>query len=763
MSSSVQNTGALDPTTTATASTQDSSWDPKTLSPIWADIEIAGLCVALLIECEILNQLSMFEKPPNMNDKYSVTITTNRLQRLINASNASPGFKTLAQQCISDIPTGGKGADDRPIKLRNDLTQGIQNLQVFSNLGMLMTYDKNALKLPNDDGTAMFCLTCLFAGDFLYQNPHLKQDRQEWSTKDYNGGAWVDFFTYETPNGTPAAYIYSLQAYYYLNDRATDKCSDRGTLILEWISQNGGPSIDPANVPSEEQTNADADATWNSYVEQYNNNTPKANPFGPDSWPPFNPSAPNSFLDPYNLGGSGNDVYSKTYLELEWMKDNPDNPNGAVMFTLYLSDLCANADSGAYNTDQFDQFANTLLSIQDKSGKTLVAECVDITMEEIVANGGSAVEAQLYIDELFPGEDPISNAARAEAAQEAGVLANSPPPTQEQINQQWYDYMTEPSTISSIDAAQSAILGDMLNGCGSNIYAALLVLLLLLSSSSIIDIDAEGNLSKKLTDETAQLNTLTTEWNNGATDGWDADSAEAWMDQLHELQDEMNQTPFDSDTMTTINTQFNSIYNCQAMGDNPPQATYPNNQAMYVDSNGEYVNAQGQKVDSNGNPILVNKQPVMGSGGVTPVYCSGDLYVDNSGNTYYKQTNGIYINTQTGADANLPPGSVQNYTIEDQYEAGDYNGLATSFNEFEPSDVNPNNPNQGGFTPQENKIVNSLGALSSPLTAQSSMVGAEMQQIAGYIKTYENAFTSMLTGDSGEIGFESAINNNMRA
>ncbi len=666
--------------------------------------------------------------------------------------------------------------------------------------------------------------------------------------------------------------------------------------------------------PSSSQIN-----NFNETHQQYfNTNQPIPSvPYFPTNGNPPEPV----WSNPYSLDPNSG-IYQQSYLFLEAMKMNPDNSNYAIVFLEACYELAA---IGAFGGPNGNAFSAGLLAITGPGGKSLVDECVDITMLQLCLNTGcSPDQAAAQINKAFGGfTDPVSEEICAEANSEATTLDGyensekyqnyenlSPDQQQAQgqnyIDQQWYNYMSDPTTVSSIDNAQSELMNASLDSCGDNIYAALLVLLLLLEASSVTDIDAEGNLSNQLSDETAQLNTLITEWNNGMTDGWTSQQAEQWMDQLQKLQFDMNQTPFDSATMTNINEQFNTIDTQQAMGYNshPPQETYPNGQPEYVDANGQPCNADGQLVDSNGDPLYIengkdtgynnvpctytgpvkgnnsgytrqpgygysgagstsdhftpdmgtgpvtpvydtsqpsenypvqanypngtpeftdangksvnssgqevdangnplyangtiyydstdgnyyyegsnppkqapagNYQPTMGTGPFTPVTAeNNDLYVDPAtGQTYYETSDGQYINADTGQIETLPEGdTVVPLTISDQaygnpneHYAEDPDGLADSFNAFDTEQpVNPDDPNAGGMPVQDSKIINALDALSSPITAQSSIVGSEMQQIAGYLKIYENTFESTLVGQSGEIGLESAINSGMRA
>ena len=598
--------------------------------------------------------------------------------------------------------------------------------------------------------------------------------------------------------------------------------------------------------------------------------------------PIYDPTVPTKMHDPYNIMGAGSDIVTKSYLWLEALKVNPSNSNNAEVFLLYTANLAA---GGWFGDEAGNDLSNGLLSIHnsDDPPKTLVAECVDIMMEQMVLTGGyTADTAYNEIYTLFPPSqnDPVSVAVRTEANKQHEIMNSADyknnPPTQYDIQDEWYTFMTDPTTLSTLNAAQSDLLQSSIEGTHGNIYAALLVLLLLLMAAGIADLDAQGNLSKQLSDETAQLNSLITRWDNGTAFDT-ADHAQEWMNDLQNLQNDMKETPFSDAMMTDINEQFNTIYN------EPAQGTTP---AGYHDSEGNPISLgpnPGQAVDANGYPIYEvenskndNGQmayqkdgkwyiegtdtPVNADKGTTyqPVYwtddpSAGNHLTDNSGSTighhqnpksvvpynnppdatetsvdYYASTtrtgsSNTYDTYMVSPDGKAPPGATvyttsstepntsfrnQQYyidnngnavfltppdntvkvTLSDQaFHGSDYryvtfsfynNGsnhtttgshygsdidLQTSMKDYQPTAVNPFNPSSGGFSAADNGIISALDALTKPVTAQSNMVGAEMQQIAGYIKIYENTFESALTGDSGEVGFEKAINANMRA
>src|SRR5690606_38145731 len=84
--------------------------------------------------------------------------------------------------------------------------------------------------------------------------------------------------------------------------------------------------------------------------------------------PQYDTDAPDTMLNTYTPY-SGNDVDTKTYLWLEWMKMNPENSNGAEYFLLYLSNVCAVANGKnspyPYDSKQFQDFSDAILSINN--------------------------------------------------------------------------------------------------------------------------------------------------------------------------------------------------------------------------------------------------------------------------------------------------------------------------------------------------------------------------------------------------------------
>ena len=504
------------------------------------------------------------------------------------------------------------------------------------------------------------------------------------------------------------------------------------------ITPNESIHLTAPTAACSETTETSSTTSTNSSIVEYNNNHQSY--FNTDLPIPSVPTFPSQgdppqpvWSNPYGKPNGG--IYEQSYLFLEAMKANPYNSNYAIIF---LECCCELAAIGAFGTtDDPTKFATELLDIQGPNGKSLVDECVDVAMAQMCITGGCTPnEAAVIIETMFPGDDPVSTAIRGEADwdaqrmndyEETDQYKNSTPEEQQQeLEEQWYSYMTDDATISSIDEKQAELMSASLNSCGENIYAALLILLLLLEAAAVTNIDGQANLSNQLTDETAQLNTLITEWNNGFDS---ADDAEQWMNDLQDLQNEMNETPFSDDMMESINTQFDTIYDQQAMLAWSDKA-YP----LYIDENGTVWADTGNGYDY--------------------VYYNSDGTYDlHSGKEPQGELTPLTIGDQAFG-----------YTAEDGTEyPPNEDALYVSFQEFQPQDVNPDDPSRGGFSQQDSDVDSSLDALTKPITSQSNMVGAEMQRIAGNIKIYENVFESTLVGDSGCVGFEAAINANTRA
>ncbi len=448
-----------------------------------------------------------------------------------------------------------------------------------------------------------------------------------------------------------------------------------------------------------------------------------------DTMPPYDPSAPGQMFEPGSTSGS--DVLSKSYLWLDWLEKNPSNTNGAEVFLLYTSNL---AEAGYFDGPD-NALAEGLLAIGNGS-KTLIAECVDITMEQMVVSGMTTQAAEDQIDALFPGDDEVSVAVRAEADSEQKELQadidSGNPPTQASIDAEWYGYMTDPATVSSIEVAKMDLRAEMLNKSDDNVYVALMVLLLLLDAAGMNSMDAYGTLSNELAKETDELNALITEWDDAMENGGfeTAEDAQQWMDDLASLKTQMDATPFDDKTHELIDTQFDSIYNQQAM----------------VLSNGEAY----------------------------------PLYKDDNGTVFMIADDGTYVEVDdiegsaTFHTGQEPEGTLVPLTIGDQaYGYTDANGnshdsnsigLNESFNAFQPQPVNPDNPNAGGFSTQGGEIDSDLNALTNPLSQQTAAVGTEMQQTSDWVELVDNTFTAtLLDTNTGYAGTMQTINNNLKA
>jgi len=564
------------------------------LSPIWADIEIVGLCLLLLVMEAALSMPTAYV----LNDDGLINWTCNRLNYLIEYSDAGDQFKELASESV-DIagevthstwngevyvtPNSAKEA-------RNDEFNALKDFFQSSNANYLDTLQERIcngeLLLPDDDGTALFCLilVCGAAAGVEYEKgtPGFGYEFFKYTDPDYkyNGvilgptycyyymcshfgqsdvNEWLKFYQFDETS--------TYHKNYYTMQWQAIKLWENNDGPIFWEKKNGHITYDVPSI-SNEQATENAETMYNTYeADQYVIQPDDF--FDPDQpMPPFDPSAPSSYVNPW--GGTGNDVYSKTCLMLEWMQvpANWYNINGPIVFLLYLSSL---ANAGVFTENP--ELADIILSIGNGT-TSLVDECVDITMMQLCLNGATPDAAEAEIDALFPGDDPVSIEVRNEAAREDtelnADLAEDPNYFNEMdesdLEDQWYAYISDPATEASMTEAESEIRVEMVES--TNLITAFIALILLIEQSLMYQLDGYTEMSDWLAEETNELNTLQSEF---TTPGYfdDQENIEEWIEQMQELQEELNDSPYlDQDTKDNLNTQFENMWNLPAMEEN---------------------------------------------------------------------------------------------------------------------------------------------------------------------------------------------------
>lgn len=319
-------------------------------------------------------------------------------------------------------------------------------------------------------------------------------------------------------------------------------------------------------------------------------------------------------------------VMNKTNLYLEWMQDHPGNTNGPEVFLLYLSNL---EQAGVFKTNP--ELETSILSIHNGATppKTLVQECVDITMMQMCMNGSTPAEAQATIDALFPlptdgsKADGLTLQVRAEASAECAALSvkGAIPSSEMDLAFQWSNFILDPTTQSTLAEAQKSIrmdTYDMIVEGSPGLFSAyinlIMWLMLLLSAQSTIKVNGYGDTLDWLNKESAELTAITNQWSEGFGDPGD---------------------------MGSVFTQ------------------YPNGDYMYYNHyDGSYVTIKNQKVDANGDPMFTDAEGNMvvqkkdgnyyytngtkadQTNTFTPVYATGGYKATNDGTILSVKNNG---------------------------------------------------------------------------------------------------------------------------
>ena len=308
----------------------------------------------------------------------------------------------------------------------------------------------------------------------------------------------------------------------------------------------------------------------------------------------FTPDVPDTNLNPYNY--PGNDLFTKLYRMVMYMKQHPDDINAAYVFYKFLQNLSAQGLLDG-NTDASKQIINMLNGLTGADGKTPIYLSLIKLLSQYnffeTQNLPDRNDVSFLNDLQFGGNNSIANAVNEYIANvesgnseaegwswgsfwDASVINNTRIFSADEWNWvaggAWGTDIQDPNVSQWCRGMRTYMVDFLMQDptLKNNAYILVMILLFMLNDSSSSDeISGFGSMGKFFSDRTKDASDLVDLWKQGSGTT-DPDAGFDFMKNLEDLRFKIDNSPFVSkDLKDSFDTQVEGIENmnfCDSKG-----------------------------------------------------------------------------------------------------------------------------------------------------------------------------------------------------